>query len=313
MEINIDQVKEKYKELKTLTKVAEYFDVSIETIRHLFIANNIEYSKRQKYNCNHEFFSNHNERSFYWAGFLAADGNIEKNSNRIKLELKSTDKNHILKFKEDINCSAPMKYATKHENREKFKKKEYYSVLLRFNSEQMVHDLEKFGVVSCKSRIFTIPEYVKSHKYFKHYIRGLIDGDGYLRKVKNSSEINLSGTNVCVNDVFNHLNNVLKLNYGFIIHRDDGLNIMRYSNFKDTVKIVDYLYANASIYLDRKYEIAKQILEIKPRKISIEKEYLKMLLTKNNYKNQKTLANKLGISVSTVIRRMKEYEYLIIN
>src|ERR1700678_2051133 len=76
-----------YAKYKTLDKAAEVFDVHLETLRKYFITNNIEYTKRQKYTCDHEFFSRDNEASFYWAGFIAADGNISKDNRRISIEL----------------------------------------------------------------------------------------------------------------------------------------------------------------------------------------------------------------------------------
>lgn len=96
MDLNIENAELKYKELGTLTKVSEFFDVSLESLRQFFIENNLLYKKRGKYECNDSFFSIPSEKSFYWAGFIAADGNVEKGSNRIKIELKSTLTKEIL-------------------------------------------------------------------------------------------------------------------------------------------------------------------------------------------------------------------------
>ena len=74
--LQIEQVIEKYQELKTLKEVAKFFNVSNEGIRKFFVKNNIPYTKAISYNHDKNFFATDTEDSFYWAGFIAADGNI---------------------------------------------------------------------------------------------------------------------------------------------------------------------------------------------------------------------------------------------
>ena len=141
----------KYQELQNLSKTALFFKVSTESVRKLFIKHNINYTKRQKFKCEHEFFSKDTPESWYWAGFLASDGHIQK--NRIKLELSTKDKCHILKFQQAINLNAPIIDTVKIDNRPNFKSKIYYSSKIRFNSHQMVTDLfNKFNITNNKSK-----------------------------------------------------------------------------------------------------------------------------------------------------------------
>ena len=59
---------------------------------------------RRKYNLNDSFFSHENLTidSCYWAGFIAADGNIAKNKKQITISLQHDDKTHLIKFKKLI-------------------------------------------------------------------------------------------------------------------------------------------------------------------------------------------------------------------
>lgn len=116
----IEYIKDCYTVNKTLQRTAFQLNVSLETLRKFFIKHNIQYCKRQKYTCNHHFFSKDNEASFYWAGFIAADGNVEKRSNRIKIELALVDIQHLHKFKTDVSTTAPITIHENKEDREQF-------------------------------------------------------------------------------------------------------------------------------------------------------------------------------------------------
>lgn len=61
----------------------------------------------RKYNFNEHFFDGLNEQSSYWLGFLYADGYVrmkDGKSGELKIKLKDTDKSHIEKFLNDIDC-----------------------------------------------------------------------------------------------------------------------------------------------------------------------------------------------------------------
>lgn len=302
MDLNIENAELKYKELGTLTKVSEFFDVSLESLRQFFIENNLLYKKRGKYECNDSFFSIPSEKSFYWAGFIAADGNVEKGSNRIKIELKSTDKPHLEKFKNDIESSADLIDVISEEHRPQFKYSEYYSSKIRFNSKIMVQDLNKFNIHPNKSKDYFIPDDIMNHKYINHFIRGLIDGDGHLSHSMNSGVIHFCGTTRCVNQVFNHLKNKLNLESGTCYEREDGLGIFRFSRLKDIKKIIEYLdYSFVS--LDRKREITKALLNSMPRKIELN---VSDISSCKSFKDIENMSKVLNCSTSTIRRRMEE-------
>lgn len=56
----------------------------------------------KKYNVNENFFSLDTPESFYWAGFIAADGCILKNLKVLEIGLGIKDKKHLKKFKSAI-------------------------------------------------------------------------------------------------------------------------------------------------------------------------------------------------------------------
>ena len=210
------------------------------------------------YDCNDHFFSEDNEKSFYWAGFIAADGNIEKYKPRLTISLSSIDRQHLEKFKNDLSFSGKIFDIIREDKRINFNKK-YNSSYIRITSRQIINDLSRFNITSNKSKTYQFPEHLSDNKNIRHFIRGIIDGDGWIYKNVGSSTIGLSGTLSCVNFIFNFLKDKLQINNGIIFERKDGLNIMRFTKTKDNTKIVNYLYDGANMFLDRKEIIAEQI------------------------------------------------------
>lgn len=89
---NLNILKEKlisdYEELKSFEKIGKLYGLGRGTIKYYFIKYNIPYkTKIRQYNVNHNYFSEETEESFYWAGFLAADGciSIRKKFNFLHL------------------------------------------------------------------------------------------------------------------------------------------------------------------------------------------------------------------------------------
>jgi len=289
---------EKYKELGTLSKVADHYGFCLESIRKHFIKLGIDYDKRKKFYQNDNFFSVDNEKSWYWAGFIAADGNIEKGSNRIKIELSTKDKRHLEKFRDDIESNYEIRDKVKI-NIPKLKKEKYSYSRIRFNSDKMVKGLKRFGICPAKSLIYKIPENIINHNLFPHFLRGLIDGDGSV-----DTGIMLCGSHESMNQIYNFLCNKLdipKIKSGFKVI--GSISIMKFSKMESAKKIINYCYKNPTVYLDRKYENSLKILELKPRKIQIDKNYFIGIYRNNPVKE---VAKILNISLATVMRRAEE-------
>jgi hypothetical protein len=109
IKIDKDYVVQQIKKGITIKEIALNIAVSAECLRQFIIKNNIEYKKKIKYNSDDLFFDKDNEKSFYWAGFIAADGNISEKSD-FSLTLKISDVSHIEKFKKDVSSDAPITF-----------------------------------------------------------------------------------------------------------------------------------------------------------------------------------------------------------
>jgi hypothetical protein len=264
---------------------------------------------------NDNFFSENTEAAFYWAGFIAADGNVAKDKPRIGITLNTEDKEHLKKFKKNIRFSGDIvDDERKNDIRPHSKKEIIYSSKIRFTSQKCKNDLEKiFNITPAKSKTLMFPKHLINNDLIRHFIRGLIDGDGGIYIKNDSSHIMLCGTKDIVETTFNHLKNILSLEGGMCRDRKNIYNfsIMSITNREDNQKIIHYLYDGATIYLDRKYEKAMQILDIEPRKKFLDKdEIIKVFMSCGDL--TKT-AKILSISRATIRRRVNElgiYDFL---
>lgn len=90
----------------------------------------------------------------------------------------------------------------------------------------------------------------------KHFARGYFDGDGsfgiYYSKKSVNGELSLScvGTNNILQNLFKELNIDVNI-YHHSGHSEETLTL-NVSQYK-AKKLLDYMYNNATIYLDRKY------------------------------------------------------------
>lgn len=302
-EMDKDLIIEKYKEFGSLTELAKLFSVSLETIRKYFIKNDIPYTKSVVYKVNHDFFSKDNEESFYWAGFIAADGCIEKTKPRIVICLKDTDCKHLDKFRNSVETDAPLVFTTRTDKRKGFKSGKYYSCRIRITSKKMVNDLKRFNITSCKSKTFEFPKHLLNNKYIKHFIRGLIDGDGGIYYNKKHPYIFLCGTKDCVESVASYFNKHVENK--ITIRKNKNLYSFCIGHIKSIKNILNDIY-DCSVYLNRKKEKVDKILKHKDMYLEIDRQKLLDLYKK--YKNIKKVAKELGCSFCTVNRRIIKFK-----
>lgn len=152
---------------------------------------NAEFTARRerKYKINDHFFSIISEVNSYYAGFIAADGNINKNYPNLTITLSRKDAPFLEKFIENLESDYPIR---------EYESNEFPVSSLIVTSQQICDDLEKyFNIVPDKSLIYTPP--VLEQPYLDCFIMGLIDGDGTIgfsvrKTCKDSLYITLIGT-----------------------------------------------------------------------------------------------------------------------
>jgi len=242
------------------------------------------YSKKRIYNVDFDFFNRDTEESFYWAGFIAADGWVigpKMIPHRLGIELAEKDANHLNKFKKDIKSQHPIRKICKKGHKIKNTKKNCNSsnmCSLMINSIDICKSLERFGIISAKTYIYDIPEWLKNHELVRHFIRGYIGGDGCF-SINNKIVVFSIYGNVYFLNSFNNImkkNNIglkkkrnIEKRYGKIKLAFDNLV---YSDTLSIHNLYNYLYANATVFLNRKKEIAEKYKEFEKNRENIKFE-----------------------------------------
>ena len=175
----------------------------------------------------------------YWLGWLATDGYISHLENRITLSLSIKDIDVIEKFRDFISPNLTIHHSIHH--------KEFEMVFVSFRNKEIVDFLSTLGFNNNKTF-----EFVPNFEITWDYIRGVFEGDGYIRE----KEINITGAS----------KNHIELIYNFVKSQGINCKLRQKLTPKNTVmydfeihskieisKFVDKIYANANIFMDRKY------------------------------------------------------------
>lgn len=231
-----------------LESLASRFGVSKWTLLARFKKLHIQKTIRryQDDNC----FFEYTPESCYWAGFIAADGWVNK--RQIGIELGVIDKNHLEKFVLFLKGNNKVSQR----NKVVFGKNNSFCSV-HINSKQIIKDLEcKFNIVANKSLIYIPPNQIPTNLVY-HFIRGYIDGDG---SISWKEETKTPRVSICSGS--EKLIEWIKQNIRLIscsvgnpkTSKRDGSNMYIIEfNGKQTYDILDWLYKDASFYLERKY------------------------------------------------------------
>lgn len=206
----------------------------------------------RKYTLNEERFQSiETEEDAYWLGFLLADGYLNEDRGFLNLKLGLKDEDHLIKFKNYLNSTALIK-SDKGGSGQEIKS-------LVINSRTLCMNLKQQGVFQGKTLQekpnLNIPKHL-----LKHYIRGIIDGDGCLTHGVDKNQFGIVGTLEIVDFIRQYINdNIQNLEYKYIYEHGKikSLIIRDQTIIK---KCYEHFYKDAHVYLDRKYQIAMNYL-----------------------------------------------------
>jgi len=238
------------------TKLTRYRITKILTDNNIKIISNIE--KLRKYDINEKYFDNiDNEHKAYTLGFLCADGYNNEKKNIVKLSLKEDDIDILEKIREPICPTKPLRYS---EYKNSNSTKPQWSFVI--DNGHISRKLSSFGVIQAKTFKLQFPNFLDD-SLLKHFIRGYFDGDGCITKGVSKTNypkyyIFIASTEMFLKDLQKHFMKCLKIK----IHKLQTRHPERKNNIRtlgiggnlQVEKILDYLYKDSNIYLNRKYE-----------------------------------------------------------
>ncbi len=246
--------------------VADKFNLCSITISKILKAHNIKFYKKAQIfnnNMNEHFFENiDNEEKAYILGLLITDGNVfvkdNKDNRQASISICLNDLEMIEKIKNlwQVNTSIVNDH----------RRAGAYGIAIRSNI--MADDLKQYGVVPNKTLYTYLPKNIQQN-LMKDLIRGIMDGDGSIqfKKSKAGKQINcisFCGTHQLMDEIAEYLFNTLNLytkpkTYDY---KDKNLSQICFQRLDDVIKIGNYLYNNATIYLTRKKQSFEQIQNV---------------------------------------------------
>jgi len=190
------------------------------------------------------------ERKAYYLGFLYADGCISeksKNNKSIIMQLHPDDKYILEELLKDIKS-----------NRHIYVNNKGY-VSIQIGSTKMANDLINLGCIPRKSLVLKFPaESIVPKQLYNHFIRGYMDGDGcistHMKIIKERKnplfvcEIKFIGTY----DMLYGIKKFFKSDKSVLINKYSPKSCQISFAGKKYREVVDSLYENATIYLQRK-------------------------------------------------------------
>lgn len=258
----IDCVCQEYQNGLSQEEVAKNNKTSSVTVRRILKENGIPIRKQEEwlrhYDLDQEYFDVVNtQNKAYFLGFMYADGNVSKENNCIQLGLQARDLHILESFKKELKCmNKPLYFDQRSKNNPNHK--DIFSLMIK--SEHMHNSLCKLGVVPQKSHIITYPFFLDKYLH-RHFIRGVMDGDGCIHATNLSNEKEIRAVDICVTQDFcNGLKKIIESNLD--IHCSVILSNKKSKIYKTVIsgrnqciKFLDWIYDDAELFLYRKYEI----------------------------------------------------------
>lgn len=233
-------------------------------------ANRLGLKQTPKYEFNIEYFKNIDcEDKAYWLGFIYADGYVSIHNNgrshTFGIELKASDDEHLKKFIHAINGNFKITYRKRTCDFKKYKSN-VHICSVRIYSITFVKNLIEKGVFLNKTKILEFPKFLPK-ELMRHFIRGYIDGDGYIsfdKRTHGNYGYRTRLGYVCSSksfaiDLKEFLETELDFENTLVLYKDRNCLNIDTANQKQLLSIINYLYKDSTIYLDRKYDTYKKI------------------------------------------------------
>lgn len=255
--------KEKIKELylggMPSTKIGKIFGCTHKPILAILEEFGIQRDQKKlvrKYKLNEHYFDTiDTPNKAYILGLLHADGCNMISKSTISIALQESDKDLLERIRLEIGSEKPLRYID-NSNKHTFGYNYENMYELKMYSKYMCRQLADKGIVPNKSLVIGFPEWLDD-SLIPHYVRGVFDGDGCV----SISKTNHLTTSITATDSFcKKLKEICeeKLNIHPKIRDAQCHNgITKYiclGGIRDSKIFLDWIYQDADIYLQRKYD-----------------------------------------------------------
>lgn len=197
-----------------------------------------------------DYFSTQNSNMAYIMGFLAADGNVSKEGNRVQSQLSIKDKDQLEMFHQEIGGCEVYEYTSNG----------YQCCGWHCISSQIKKDLADYGIIPQKTGKISIPKNLQK-EYWKDFIRGYFDGDGSIYKDENGMRLSITSANLEILEDINSFfeENGIKPSKLYNNHNNKDIRFRTQA----CIDIYNLLYYKDCLCLKRKKERYLQLIKEK--------------------------------------------------
>lgn len=265
---NIKLIIEKYNNKISAEKIAKELGINASTVCRILKRNGVELrnasDRLRKHDLNENFFENiDSEQKAYFLGYLYADGTISSKRNTISLT--SIDLDIIEKFSQILFSKSRIdSHEIEHDSGTK---STYHTVYAQSN--KLHDDLVKLGCTPCKSFTIRFNKDIVKPELIRHFIRGYFDGDGCICLTSDSHPVvDITSNKDFINDLLDFLRVELDMEFNKIGQRrkDTDTRNIQITSFDNVKKFLDYIYKDATVYMDRKFGYYNNFLSLYARK-----------------------------------------------
>lgn len=256
---DICEWKEMYNNGMQIKDISKKYGVSNVTISRLLKKNGVEIDK-YKYHFNEHYLDSLDvQEKAYFLGLLWSDGHNCLSKNYVTLSLQDTDKYILEKINIITENERPL-----HKNELSIKNPRYHDqYIATWGSKYFSQLLNSLGMGPNKTLTAEYPKCINESLH-RHFIRGYLDGDGCISTSYGGkfAQVTLVGTSM----LLNYMKDIIKqqIEIEVFVDKDkrakDPICVLRCSRKNDVIKLLEWIYDGASIYLKRKYDKYQQFL-----------------------------------------------------
>jgi hypothetical protein len=204
----------------------------------------------RKYTLNEDFFENiDSEEKAYLLGFIQADGCV--NDESLIIGLAARDEGHLYKIRNILEANVPIRTYDRIVNGKVFPRSE-----IRIYKGKIRKNLNALGILPRKS--MTSQPIQIDEELQQHYIRGLVDGDGWITGSGSQTAIGLTGCRPIVNYFAQFARQICGTRS--LPYPNHSIWSFRVTGNAMPKKLIEKLYSGAKVALERKQLLANEII-----------------------------------------------------
>lgn len=250
------------------TALAKKYGVYSNAIRGLLLRRGVRFRStsdaHKKYEINETYFDDINTpEKAYILGLFYADGSNNEKKNYAYIQLAETDKDILLKINSIITPDRKLFFENRNDKNQNHQNVYRFQINNKYISER----LAELGCMTNKTHKITFPEWLNTELY-SHFIRGYFDGDGHIGIYNytkyDKAQFSIVGTEAFCSKVSSILR-YIKINTNTISYSHTNVKEVRVGGNRQIQKLLDWMYKDSEIHMNRKYNKYRELIEINRR------------------------------------------------